>query len=210
MTPLTSTLLADGSSDRVLIPFIQALLQEHCDLPIAETAMASAIVPVRAGLRTRIQRAVELFPCKVLFVHRDAERVDTVVRQEEIHEAVRELRNPPHFICVIPVRMTEAWLLTQEMPIRRAVGNPQGSMRLDIPRIREIEDIAQPKEELFKLLRSAKDVGRRRLRSFSPEQHRHKVGEFTEDLAPLRGLPSFAHLEDQIKAFFQPRIFGRR
>lgn len=36
-------------------------------------------------------------------------------------------------IPVIPVRMTEAWLLGHELSIRSAAGNPNGSENLELP-----------------------------------------------------------------------------
>src|SRR5689334_24045405 len=67
-----------------------------------------------AGLTARIGKAVELYPCELLFVHRDAEGVPYDSRRNEVREAVTtavfEGIQPPASVCVIPVRMQEAWL----------------------------------------------------------------------------------------------------
>jgi hypothetical protein len=44
--------------------------------------------------------------------------------------------------------MTEAWLLIDERPIRLAAGNPNGTQNLDLPDIRTLEDIPNPKHVL--------------------------------------------------------------
>jgi hypothetical protein len=36
-------------------------------------------------------------------------------------------------VCVVPVRMMEAWLLIDEMAIRRVAGNPNGRIPIELP-----------------------------------------------------------------------------
>ncbi|MEH1908405.1 MAG: hypothetical protein V7K95_12085 [Nostoc sp.] len=65
-------------------------------------------------LLPRIINSLELYPCNLLFIHRDAEREPREKRITEILEALKAVKKsvvvPPH-VCVIPVRMQEAWLL---------------------------------------------------------------------------------------------------
>ena len=64
------------------------------------------------SLSERISRSLELYPCDLLFIHRDAERAPVESRIAEIRESVKEKQiAPTPVICVVPVRMTEAWLL---------------------------------------------------------------------------------------------------
>ncbi len=102
-------------------------------------------------------------------------------------------------ICVIPVRMTEAWLIANAKPIRLAVGNPNGAEVLDLPTFKDIESSPDPKEILFAALKTACGRNARRQARFNPHGYRHRVSELTEDLAPLRRLASFKHLEAQVK-----------
>jgi hypothetical protein len=205
MNLLTSTLLTDGTSDRVLIPILTLLMSELSDRPIAEMAMATPTVPTGQPLSQRIQRACDLFPCELLFVHRDAENQASHVREVQIREAAGLHPNPflnRSLICVIPVRMTEAWLLTEESAIRQSVGNPNGKAKLSLPTLRRLEYLPDPKAELFQIMRQALNLNSRRLQKFSPDQHRHKIGEALTDLAGLRQLPSFQAVEKQLQDHF--------
>ncbi len=201
MAALSATLIADGSSDRVLLPIINFLLDEHSPVPHRVTFAEG----MHTGpLRERIRLAVELFPCDLLFVHRDAERASVADREQEIADATAALpaQPPPQPIHIIPVRMTESWLLIDPVAIRRAAGNPAGDQVLEIPPIDRLEALPNPKEVLFRALTAAKNLGPRRLRAFRPEGVRHRVAELMGDFARLRGLPSFRHFEDQVQRYF--------
>ena len=133
MKDLSYTLVSDGSSDIALLPILNWLLIKN--------GVKLAIQPVWADLRRlrqpprtlpeRIRYGIELYPCDLLFVHRDAENQDREARLQEINNAVTELSQTrphtapvvPSYICVIPVRMTEAWLLIDQAAIKRAAGN---------------------------------------------------------------------------------------
>lgn len=205
MTFFYFTLLSDGSSDKALIPHLTWLLKQN--------GLAIPIVPSWADLRRlrekpigllqRIERSLELYPCDLLFIHRDAERDDPNYRREEIAEAlinVNQQAITPPSVCVIPVRMQEAWLLFDEPAIRRASGNPNGRIILNIPRMRTIENLPDPKETLYELLRTASEKTGRRLKQFPVRHSAGRVSEFIEDFSPLRRLTAFRQLEADIKA----------
>lgn len=198
MKRVTATLVTDGSSDRLLKPFIELLFDEHTDLPY-QVNCAEGLPPLADGLKSRIESALEFFPCDFLFVHRDDEGVGVTVRQQEIEDSWPKSQPTTALICVIPVRMTEAWLIANEKPIRLAVGNPNGTDELDLPALKDIESCPDPKEILFTALKKATELNARRKARFNPHQFRHRVSELTDDLAPLRMLASFKHLEDQVK-----------
>lgn len=198
MTRFTSTLVAEGSSDRALIPFIEFVLDEYCDVPHVTTFASN--LPT-GSLQERVACALFLYPCDLLFVHRDADRTPVFLREEEIRLAVRTTRAPTA-ICLIPVRMTETWLLADEMAIRRASGNPSGQAGLEIPPLSKLEAQADPKEVLFKALERASELGPNRLRRFNSNQARRQVSGFMEDPSALRKLPSFVHFESQVRDFF--------
>ena len=54
-----------------------------------------------------------MYPCDLLFVHRDAERESIEQREKEIRESLEKsaMERTPPVVRVIPVRMQEAWLL---------------------------------------------------------------------------------------------------
>ena len=111
------------------------------------------------------------------------------------------MNSPPTLICVVPVRMTEAWLLTCERSIRAAVGNQAGSIPLELPASHDVESVGA-KRVLFHALTLATELGANRRRKFRPEAYPHSVAEFLDTLTSLRKLKSFQRLEAQIKAHF--------
>lgn len=91
MQRLSYTLVADGASDRALLPILTWLLQSICgSLPIqpAVADLRRLRNPPRA-LADRIARSLELYPCDLLFVHRDVERDTLEDRVSEITAALR-------------------------------------------------------------------------------------------------------------------------
>lgn len=198
MKRLTATLVTDGSSDKLLVPLIELLFSAHTELAY-QVICAEGLPPLSSGLRVRIDSALELFPCDFLFVHRDDEGIGLTERQQEIETNWVGSQQTATLICVIPVRMTEAWLITNEAPIRAAVGNPNGADPLGLPPVKSIESLPNPKTILFEALRAASGLNATRKQRFIPDQYRHRVSELTDDLAPLRKLRSFKHLETQIQ-----------
>lgn len=198
MKRVTATLVTDGSSDRLLAPLIELLFNAHTELAY-QVNCAEGLPPLSRGLQARIGAALELFPCDFLFVHRDAEGIEAAVRQQEIETSWSNSQKTAVLICIVPVRMTEAWLVANEGPIRSAVGNPNGAASLGLPAIKDIESLTDPKAVLFAALKAASGLSASRKRRFKPHQFRHRVSELTDDLMPLRKLSSFRHLEAQVE-----------
>jgi Domain of unknown function (DUF4276) len=198
MQRFTSTLVAEGSSDQALVPLIEFVLDEHCNIPHL-TTFADGLPS--GPLRDRVSRALALHPCDLLFVHRDADRDLVSRREEEIRAAVRATGSPTA-ICLIPVRTTEAWLLADELAIRRASGNTAGSASLGLPAIGRLEAQTDPKGLLFLALEKASELGPHRLRRFDRNQARRQISGFMDDPSVLRKLPSFVHFESQVRDFF--------
>lgn len=206
MKELRYTLLADGSSDRALFPILTWLLQEHgVVLPIQATwADLRRLPKPPKTLLERIQWSLDLYPCDLLFVHRDAETAPMANRITEIHNALERLGstipwNRELTICVVPVRMQEAWLLLDELAIRKAAGNPRGHSPLALPRVKELEQLPDPKNVLHNLLRQASELHGRRLKDFRVASLVQRVAEFISDYTPLRALSAFATLEKEIE-----------
>lgn len=198
MKRITATLITDGSSDKLLAPLIGLIFNEHATLPY-QINCAENLPPLASGLRSRIESALDLFPCNFLFVHRDAENIEASKRQLEIESSWPDSSQTTMLVTVVPVRMTEAWLITNEKPIRSAVGNPNGTEPLGLPTVKNIESSLDPKEVLFSALKAASGRNSSRKRKLNPHQFRYRVSELTEDLEPLRKLKSFRHLEAQVK-----------
>ena len=197
MGRLRYTLVADGSSDRSLVPILTWLLRGSCGLqPIqGEFSDLRRLPNPPKSLAERIDRSVELFPCDLLFVHRDAERATVEHRAAEVGRAVRKTKVATGpVVCVVPVRMQEAWLLIDEAALRHAAGNPNGREPLNLPSVETLEALPDPKEILHDLLRRASGLRGRRLASFNERLSGHRVAELIEDFRPLYWLTAFQRL----------------
>jgi len=146
-----------------------------------------------------VEKALELFPCDVLIVHRDAETQEYRQRFSEIDAALREIGwNASRSARLVPIRMQEAWFLPFEAAIRRAAGRPMGRATLNTPKLGEIETIADPKALLHHLLRTAAEVSGRRLQRFDVNAAASRVAELIDDFSPLRSVPAFARFEAEL------------
>jgi hypothetical protein len=204
MKGLRYTLKSDGPTDARLLPVLNWLFGQH--LPEVEIRPQFADLrqlpqgPPKA-LEEKIRLSLQLFPCDVLFVHRDAEKEDRTHRAEEIAAAMATLEDSPRHILVVPVRMSEAWLLIDESAIRRAAGNPNGRVKLKLPAVKSLERDPDPKETLEQLLREACELKGRRRTNFNVQRAKYQVAAEIDDFSPLRLLPAFQLLESDIRIF---------
>lgn len=156
-------LVCEGSSDAPLALHIQRLF-ESCGHPRPDFDVS------REGrlLVDRICKGLDLAPhYGVLFVHRDSDRAGADARYEEIAEAIQQAECAGHWVGIVPVRMTESWLLLDEAAIRKAVGNPNGRVELDLPSPAEAERMADPKSALRSAIIVGAEVQGRRRRTLT-------------------------------------------
>lgn len=195
--------MADGASDRALVPILTWLMRRYCgSLPIqAEYADLWRLRNPPRGLAERIELSVELYPCDLLFVHRDAERATIEHRRSEITAALEDSRTTLPAVCVVPVRMQEAWLLIDEAALRHASGNPNGTVPLNLPDVHRLEHLPNPKGLLHDLMRQASGLHGRRLRSFNRRIHgyRYGVADRIHDFSPLYRLAAFRRLVAEVE-----------
>lgn len=126
MTTLRLALLADGAGDRALLPILSWGLRSV----VPEVRFFEPEFHVHKGrLESVLDCVSQKLGADILFVHRDAERETLEFRRGEI-----PMRSG--LVRVVPVRMTEAWLLVDEQ------GHSQGSWQPERPRE------AQPPEGL--------------------------------------------------------------
>jgi hypothetical protein len=200
---LRVTLLGDGSSDRCLLQVLRWLLRQLLR-PVVIDAVFADLRPFRDPHRTlvdRIKLTSTCYPADILFVHRDAEGEPRHSRLLEIRRAIDESGLTIPWVSVIPVRMTEAWLLTDERAIRSAADNPSGSFDLNLPSLDELEGLKDPKEILQKALKNACEKKGRRLAQFRRDLplRVQRVAELIEDFSPLRALGAFRALETETR-----------
>jgi hypothetical protein len=204
MNILHFTLVSDGSSDALLLPILEWLLV-YLGVPCPLDGKWADLRPIRFNrpqtLEHKILKAVEIFPCELLFVHRDAEKIPRKQRAREIQNAAsrafRNLPSPP-FICVVPVRMQEAWLLLDKEAIRKAAGNPYGRMTLELPSLSKIESVPDPKRILYQCLRTASGLNKRRVKKFDVSTRVHFVPKNIQDYSRLMKLSAFKALHDDL------------
>ncbi len=190
MIPLRYALVADGPSDRALLPILAWTLRQR--RPPLTFAQPDVVVRGGKALDATIDETIAAYGVDLLFVHRDAERVDREIRRREIPANDR-------VVAVIPVRMTEAWLLTDEKALRKAAGNPNGRAALSLPPVNRLESLPDPKSTLRDLLVVAsKAIGRRRKR-FDQHGARQRLADLIEDFSPLRQLSAFTAFEAELE-----------
>lgn len=189
------TLVGDGPFDSALMPVIFWVLRQSA---LAENFAGAFADPSRlpklsAGLPARLAAAISLYPCNLLFVHRDAEGQGRSNRLSEIRSAAASISI--RFVPIIPIRMTEAWLLVSDAAIRRAAGNPNGKVPLNLPAHQKLESMPDPKRELHQALLTASMLSGRQLRRFDQRASARRVAELIGDFSQLRNLSAFRAFE---------------
>jgi hypothetical protein len=203
MKVLRHTLVSDGPTDANLLPIIDWCLKETGGVTLSEGRRAEfwRLPSKPESLADRMAKAIELFPCDVLFVHRDAEKESLHVRANEIRIAHAELvgrRVKVPAVSVIPVRMLEAWLCFNEQAIRKAAGNPNGTSPLELPPLKRVES-RPAKDDLNRALRTASGLTGRRLKKFDTASAFWRIVDYVEDFSPLRSLSAFQSFEASVK-----------
>jgi len=194
---VTYTLVSDGTSDAVLLPVLDWSLKQQGVTPIVAQRADLTRIPRPRGLEGRLKAALDLYPCDVLFVHRDAEAQPADLRREEIANAL--LWAAVHHVAVVPIRMTEAWLLADEAAIRTAAGNPNGTDDLHLPEIRRLEEIPDPKKVLYETLIAACGLNARRRAQLPVRQRVHLIPNYIDDYSRLNALSAFRALQEDIR-----------
>ena len=213
MEELQYTLLSDGSADKALMPILTWLLRQHVPcLPIQSywADLRRLIRPPRE-LHERIRESIRIYPCNLLFVHRDAEAISLEDRQGEINQAVADASVEDEMfaaVCVVPVRMTEAWLLLDIGAIRQAAGNPNGTVPLNLPSPSNIEGLPNPKRVLHNILRTATELGTHRRERFHTNMAVQRIPGCIEDFSPLRRLSAFVALEEEVKETIESQCWN--
>lgn len=188
---LTWAIVADGGTDRLLIPVIQwAIHRLDPDVEILEPEFRKRRGTVEESIGACSSGAM------IIFVHRDSENLS-------LQERLREFRNVtrPNVVPVVPVRMSEAWILFDGQAVAKAAGSRAADVA--VPRTTEIESIGNPKERLDELLfLAAGTPAGRRGRNFrrSITQRRVSVAEYIMDYSPLEDVPAFRTFQESLAA----------
>lgn len=193
--------LADGPSDMPL--------SDHLEQLSRRTGLLLEVVPldphrVPAAGRTiegRVKAALAQdsdFDC--VLVHRDAEKQDPERRFEEVRDGVNAAGFSGPAVGIVPVKMTEAWLLLDEQAIRRVAGHPSGTADLGLPKPRHVEGVAHPKAMLQDALITASGASGRRLRVLKKRfgAHRRQLLEALDLDGPIEHLAAWQRLKNDV------------
>lgn len=184
---LTWSIVADGGTDLMLVPVIQwAIHRIDPDVEILEPEFRKRRGSVEDFLRTYNSGAM------VVFVHRDSENLTLENRLREFHGVTRA-----DVVPVVPVQMSEAWILFDGAAVAKAAGSP--AAEVVAPVVAEIENIRNPKARLDELLfRAAGWPAGRRGRNFrrSIAKRRVNVAAHIADYSPLEGVLAFRRFQE--------------
>lgn len=210
---LRAAFIADGPSDEPLSRHLEALcLQRGANVRITTPDLRRLPRPPGRRVVDRLRAVLELGTAlDLVFVHRDAERQNPQWRYDEIAKAVAEASPCPPAVAVVPVRMTEAWLLLDEETLRKVAGRPRSTVHLNLPPPSQLEACPDPKSVLREVLDLASGLAGRRLRRFRERfgENRRIVLDHLDIDGPVRQLPSWQALEGSIDAIVTPLIKAR-
>lgn len=134
----------------------------------------------------------------LVFVHRDSENVTLKERLREFDVVTRQ-----DVVPVVPVRMSEAWILFNGTAIAKAAGS--SSAEVPVQRVTELERIPDPKTRLDKLLVEAagRPTGRHgKVFRRSIVERRVSVAGYIADYRPLESVPAFARFQETLAACY--------
>ncbi len=179
---LTYAVVADSGTDRLLVPIIEwAIHRLDPQVEILEPEFSKRHGPVGEFLDSYDPSTM------LIFCHRDSENQTVDQRMREFSPITRR-----DVVPVIPVRMSEAWILFDGAAISQAAGLSGNGVTT--PRISDLENLSDPKQHLDELLLTAAgNPSGRRGRNFKRSiiERRVSVASLISDYSPLEGLPAF-------------------
>ncbi len=191
-------LVCEGNSDAPLTFHIQRLF-ESCGYSRPDFDVSHEGRLLVDKIRSGLAMAPHF---DVIFIHRDADRAGADSRYREITESVQRAEYEGLWVGIVPVRMTESWLLLDEAAIRNAAGNPNGRIQLDLPSPTEAERMADPKSALRSAIIAGAEVQGRRRRALMKRlpSMRDQLLETLPVGGPLEQLQSWTRFRDDTAA----------
>jgi hypothetical protein len=194
--------LADGPSDQPLGRHVARIAQRYgFELDVVAPDLRRLDPPPGRDVAARLA-AVLAFDedFDLVIVHRDAEGQNPEMRRNEVLSGVATIREQMPALPVVPVRMTETWLLLDEDAIRRVAGRPNGAEPLGLPSPATVEQALDPKQVLRHALELASGASGRRLRRFKRDfgSHRRRLLEGLDHHGPVSQLGAWQQLETNV------------
>ena len=183
---ISYTVVADGGTDRLLVPIIDWTIHRlDPEVDILEPEFEKRTSSVDEYFGSYIPTTM------LVFAHRDAER-------SSVDHRLREFDNVSGVVPVVPVRMSEAWLLIDGDAIAQAADS---RATVAVPGLNTLEQIADPKTELETLLfGAAGSPTGRRAKKFkgSLAGRRVNLASLIEDYSPLESLDAFRRFQSSL------------
>jgi len=209
-------LYTEGPTDiRFLESIVKRTFEKICFDECSKSVQVSDIFPIKITKSSFIEDVINAsrqgadnFGIIILCVHADADdSSDKGVYQNKITPALSAIENAEdEGICkiivpVIPVRMTEAWMLADKALLKKEIGTNKTDQELDI--YRAPEQYADPKATIEEAIRIAQQERTRR--------HRNKlmiadiylsIGQ-SISIDKLKQIPSYIKFQENIRIAFR-------
>ena len=194
--------ICEGTSDEPLAEIVERIFVERgCNLRLTVPPF-DTLKGVAKDVRSRVDAGLKLIGHSVdlVIVHRDADNAGWQARYHEISNAVAGVSPGSLMIPIIPISMTEAWLLLDEGKIRFVSGKPSGKSRLKLPKVHEVEGVSDPKDLLKEALLTASESTGRRRKTVAQRfgQHRRQLLQNLDVNGPVKDLSAWKLLSDRI------------
>jgi len=208
----TFILTGEGSSDLRLVEHIENILIESGFAEASGEAPDLSVFkqPVGRTVSEKLSVLLTHYPnVDVIFIHRDADNVGILAREQEISAAAQGVVEMDRIIPVIPVTMLETWLLADSEAIKRVAGNSGYKGKLEcIPAIRQMENNPNAKQLLLDALCEASQTQGTRLRKFKkrfPEMRARLTFDLDPN-GPVRQLDSYQHFRERISIYCKQKL----
>lgn len=221
MKQLVLTFYAEGSSDYRFLPII---VQRTADRILRYAAVAPVEVlqpivitpdPTAATHEQRILSvAQQAAGSHALVLHYDADSpVADSAYQNRFSSDCRSIQECAQDVCrdlvpVIPVRMTEAWILADVEAFKGVVGTELSAQELGFPRQpHQVEAILDPKSTLKSALSRVFSRRRRAKKASAPQYYETLSRRISLD--NLERVPAFAQFMGDLRSLLQRLQFAR-
>jgi hypothetical protein len=209
MAVLVLALYAEGTVDtRFLPPIIQRtseMILMHCGQSVVDIPEPIIVSKKHNSLDQAIlQASREVRGCHVLLIHNDADsRTFERARRERFEPGFALVQQCSEEVCrnlvpVIPIRMTEAWMLVDVDALCGVLGTNLSPQMLELPsRAALVESVTDPKNTLNEVMRKV-NAGRSQRRQHISLNTRYELLARRIDLNRLIHVPSYKSFVDDL------------
>jgi len=144
----------------------------------------------------------------ILCIHVDADETDDrAVYKNKLDPLFKQVPFKPksescdNFVTIVPVQMTEAWMLADNELFKDEIGTYKSDSELGINK--RVEDYSDPKETIKNAIRIARqNETKRRRRDLKIDELYSPIGQKV-DLGLLGGLESYQKFKDSIRSAYK-------